>query len=57
MAMGATAHLLEERPAMDRLIQFYTRRCYDPDTRLPKPHCVHNLAEHLVDLVTAAIHS
>lgn len=52
MALGATAHLLEDRPAMDRLIRFYTERCFDPDTHRPRQHYFDNLAEHFVTQVT-----
>ena len=52
MAIGATAHLLEDRPAMDKLIRFYTDRCFDKDTHRPKQHHFDNLAEQFVNQVT-----
>ena len=51
MALGATAHLLEDTSAMDKLIQFYSDRCFDKDTHRPKQHMFDNLAEQFVNQV------
>ena len=51
MALGACAHLLEDTSAMDKLIQFYTDRCFDKDTHHPKQHLYDNLAEQFVNQV------
>ena len=52
MALGATAHLLDDTSAMDKLIQFYTDRCSDEDTHRPKQHLFDNLSEQLVNQVS-----
>ena len=49
MALGATAHLLDDTSAMDKLIQFYTDRCFDKDTHCPKQHLFDNLSEQFVN--------
>lgn len=49
MALGATAHLLDDTSAMDKLIQFYTDRCFDKDTHRPKQHLFDNLSEQFVN--------
>ena len=55
MALGATAHLLEDTSAMDKLIQFYTDRCFDKDTHKPKQHMFDNLSEQFVNQVTCML--
>ena len=54
MALGSTAHLLEARPAMDKLIKFYTDRCFEVDTHRPKPHRFESMAEQLVNQVSCS---
>lgn len=52
MALGSSAHFLEGRPAMDKLIKFYTDRCFEKDTHRPKPHRFESMAEQVVNQVT-----
>lgn len=51
MALGAIAHLLEDTSAMDKLIQFYSNRCFDSDTHRPRQHFFDNLSEQFVNQV------
>lgn len=51
LALGKTAHLLEDMPAMNKLIGFYTDRCFHPETHKPAQHRFISLPEQLVNQV------
>ncbi len=57
MALGCKAHLLEDTSAMDKLIQFYTDRCFDKETHQPKQHFYDNLSEQYVNQASSDLPS